>query len=263
MKDREKIINFFKSSGEEAEEIAVRLVDLAESIEKGKPFSVGTFMSPYAVQIARTISAHMKTVTAKAWGGYNEAERVKIAFIDAAFQRNVDFSIALLKVTWDDRYRLIGHRDILGSLMGLGIKREVLGDILMQGASAQVLVESKMVEWIKQNFIKAAMVPVTVEEISFEDLSLPKQTPKEIKATVASLRLDAVGAAGFGVSRSKMVSAISGDKVQINWGPVKGPAQTVNPGDIISFRGRGRIEIIELTGKSRKGRTGVCIHRYR
>ena len=260
MKDREKIINFFKSSGEEAEEIAVRLVDLAESIEKGKPFSVGTFMSPYAVQIARTISAHMKTVTAKAWGGYNEAERVKIAFIDAAFQRNVDFSIALLKVTWDDRYRLIGHRDILGSLMGLGIKREVLGDILMQGASAQVLVESKMVE---QNFIKAAMVPVTVEEISFEDLSLPKQTPKEIKATVASLRLDAVGAAGFGVSRSKMVSAISGDKVQINWGPVKGPAQTVNPGDIISFRGRGRIEIIELTGKSRKGRTGVCIHRYR
>ena len=120
-----------------------------------------------------------------------------------------------------------------------------------------------MVEWIKQNFIKVAMVPVTVEEISFEDLSLPKQTPKEIKATVASLRLDAVGAAGFGVSRSKMVSAISGDKVQINWGPVKGPAQTVNPGDIISFRGRGRIEIIELTGKSRKGRTGVCIHRYR
>ena len=240
MKDREKIINFFKSSGEEAEEIAVRLVDLAESIEKGKPFSVGTFMSPYAVQIARTISAHMKTVTAKAWGGYNEAERVKIAFIDAAFQGNVDFSIALLKVTWDDRYRLIGHRDILGSLMGLGIKREVLGDILMQGASAQVLVESKMVEWIKQNFIKVAMVPVTVEEISFEDLSLPKQTPKEIKATVAS-----------------------GDKVQINWGPVKGPAQTVNPGDIISFCGRGRIEIIELTGKSRKGRTGVCIHRYR
>ena len=121
----------------------------------------------------------------------------------------------------------------------------------------------KYLEWIKQNFIKVAMVPVTVEEISFEDLSLPKQTPKEIKATVASLRLDAVGAAGFGVSRSKMVSAISGDKVQINWGPVKGPAQTVNPGDIISFRGRGRIEIIELTGKSRKGRTGVCIHRYR
>ena len=147
--------------------------------------------------------------------------------------------------------------------MGLGIERDVLGDILMQGSGAQLIVDSRMADWIQQNFVKVAMVPVKVEEIPFDELVLPEKKAKEIRATVASLRLDAVGAAGFGVSRSKMVSAISGDKVQVNWAPAKGTSQTVKPGDIISFRGRGRIEIVELTGKSRKGRTGVRINRYK
>lgn len=133
----------------------------------------------------------------------------------------------------------------------------------MQGSGAQLIVDSRMADWIQQNFVKVAMVPVKVEEIPFDELVLPEKKAKEIRATVASLRLDAVGAAGFGVSRSKMVSAISGDKVQVNWAPAKGTSQTVKPGDIISFRGRGRIEIVELTGKSRKGRTGVRINRYK
>ena len=263
MKDRQKIIDFFKASGQEAEEIAIRLTDLAESTEKGRPFAVGSFMSPYAVQVASTIAAHMKTVSARAWGGYHEAERVKIAFVNEDFGGTVDFGVKLLRATWDDRYRLIGHRDVLGALMGLGIERDVLGDILMQGSGAQLIVDSRMADWIQQNFVKVAMVPVKVEEIPFDELVLPEKKAKEIRATVASLRLDAVGAAGFGVSRSKMVSAISGDKVQVNWAPAKGTSQTVKPGDIISFRGRGRIEIVELTGKSRKGRTGVRINRYK
>ena len=228
MKDRQKIIDFFKASGQEAEEIAIRLTDLAESTEKGRPFAVGPFMSPYAVQVASTIAAHMKTVSARAWGGYHEADR-----------------------------------DVLGALMGLGVERDVLGDILMQGSGAQLIVDSRMTDWIQQNFVKVAMVPMKVEEIPFDELVLPEKKAKGIRATVASLRLDAVGAAGFGVSRSKMVSAISGDKVQVNWAPAKGTSQTVKPGDIISFRGRGRIEIVELTGKSRKGRTGVRINRYK
>ena len=94
MKDRQKIIDFFKASGQEAEEIAIRLTDLAESTEKGRPFAVGPFMSPYAVQVASTIAAHMKTVSARAWGGYHEAERVKIAFVNEDFGGTVDFGMA-------------------------------------------------------------------------------------------------------------------------------------------------------------------------
>ena len=85
----------------------------------------------------------------------------------------------------------------------------------MQGSGAQMIVDRHMADWIQQNFVKVAMVPVKVEEIPFDELVLPEKKAKEIRATVASLRLDAVGAAGFGVSRSKMVSAISGDKSRL------------------------------------------------
>jgi RNA-binding protein YlmH len=263
MKDREKILRFFKATGPEAEEMAVRLLDLAESVEKGRSFAVGPFMSPYAAQVASTIAAHMKTVTARAWGGYHEAERIKIAFVRLDYEGPVDFGMSLLSVSWDGRYRLIGHRDVLGPLMGLGIERDVLGDILMQGPGAQIIVDKPMVPWLMQNFTRVAMVPVHIEEIPMEEVKPPVRKAKEIRATVASLRLDAVGAAGFGISRSKMASAINGERVQVNWQDARGPAQEVAPGDVISFRGRGRIEIKEITGKSRKGRTGVLIERYR
>lgn len=263
MKDREKILRYFAATGDEAKEMAVRLLNLADQVDRGRPFAVGPFMSPFAAQIGQTIAAHMKTITAKPFGGYHEAERVRIAFVRDDYEGPVDFGVSLLSVTWDGRYRLIGHRDVLGSLMGLGIDRAILGDILMQGAGCQVVVDSTMVDWLKQNFLKVAMVPVKVEEIPLADIQPPKKTAKEVRATVASLRLDAVGAAGFGISRSKMAQAVEDERTEVNWQPAKSASQAVKVGDVISIRGRGRIEIKEETGKSRKGRVGLLIDRYK
>ena len=263
MKDREKILRYFAATGDEAKDMAMRLLDLADSVDRGRPFAVGPFMSPFAAQIGQTISAHMKTVTAKSFGGYHEAERVRIAFARDDYDGPIDFDVTLLSVTWDGRYRLIGHRDVLGALMGLGIDRAVLGDILMQGAGCQILVDTAMAEWVKENFLKVAMVPVKVEEIPIDQLVPPKKTAKEVRATVASLRLDAVGAAGFGISRSKMAQAVEDERTEVNWQPAKSASQAVKVGDVISIRGRGRIEIKEETGTSRKGRTGLLIDRYK
>lgn len=263
MKDREKILRYFSASGEEAGETAVRLLDIAASTETGRPFAVSPFLSPFAVQIGMTIAAHMKTAVCQSFGGFHEAERVRIAFVRDDYTGPVDFGITALKATWDDRYRLIGHRDVLGSLMGLGIERDVLGDIIMDGAGAQILVDTKMSPWICENFTKVAMVPVSVSEMSLDDITPPKQEAKQIRATVASLRLDAVGAAGFGISRSKMAAAVDGERISVNWQAAKSASQTVKVGDVIGYRGRGRIEIKELTGQSRKGRIGVLIDRYK
>ena len=221
MKDREKILRYFSATGEEAKDMAIRLLDIADSVDRGRPFAVGPFMSPFAAQVGQTIAAHMKTVAVKTSGGYHEAERIRVAFACNDYDGPVDFGLTALKVTWDDRYRLIGHRDVLGALMGLGIDRAVLGDILMQGAGCQIVADSSMAEWIKRNFLKVAMVSVQIKEISLEELEPPKKTAREVRATVASLRLDAVGAAGFGISRSKMVQCVESGRTEINWQPVK------------------------------------------
>ncbi|MBS6413382.1 MAG: RNA-binding protein [Dialister sp.] len=263
MKDREKILRYFTATGEEAKDMAIRLLDLADAVDRGRPFAVGPFMSPFAAQVGQTIAAHAGTITAKSFGGYHEAERIKVAFVDGGYEGPVDFGIKLLSVKWDGRYRLIGHRDVLGSLMGLGIDRAVLGDILMQENGCQILCDADMAQWIIGNFHKVAMVTVTVEEVPMEELHPPEKTAKEVRATVASLRLDAVGAAGFGLSRTKMVQLVDDQRTEVNWQMAKSASQAVKPGDVISVRGRGRIEIKEITGKSRKGRIGVLIERYR
>lgn len=85
---------------------------------------------------------------------------------------------------------------------------------------------------------------------------------KEIKGTVAALRLDAVLALGFGISRSRAVILVKGGLVQVNGKPVEAPARRVQQGDLIAIRGRGHIEIAALTGESRKGRQGLNLKKY-
>ena len=71
MKDREKILRYFTATGEEAKDMAIRLLDLADAVDRGRPFAVGPFMSPFAAQVGQTIAAHAGTITAKSFGGYH------------------------------------------------------------------------------------------------------------------------------------------------------------------------------------------------
>lgn len=79
---------------------------------------------------------------------------------------------------------------------------------------------------------------------------------------MASLRLDAVAAAGFGVSRTKVVREIKAERIKVNWQVIPNPAHQVAQGDIISFRGRGRVVIQEVQGTTRKGRISILLQRY-
>lgn len=260
MKNRDRIIRYYK--GTDNGELAARLIDLADSTAKGRPYAISEFVSPGAVQIGETIQAHVPSLLFRTFGGYEGAERVKLAFVSSDYEGSVDFNITACRVTWDARYRLLSHRDVLGSLMGLGIGRERFGDIIMQDDGAIILADTSLLQYLKQNFTKIAMVTVAVTEMPLSDITPRQEKVKEIKTTVASLRLDAIASSGFGISRTKAAEAIKGERVQVNWQLAKGPAQDVREGDVISLRGKGRMELTQITGTSRKGRIGVLLKRY-
>lgn len=260
MKDREKLIRYFEASGNG--EQARRMLDLAEQVVAGKPYRVTEFMSPAGLVIADAIKANLPQLRVASEGGYEGAERLRVAFIERDFQGTVDFGVQALKISWDPRFRLLTHRDVLGSLMGLGIEREHFGDIIMQNGGAQLMVDATMADYVKQNFTKIAMVSVSVEDLPLSEILPKEEKIKEIRTTVASLRLDAVASSGFSLSRTKLVSSINAGLVQVNWQDAKGPAQEVKEGDIISLRGRGRMKIEAITGTSRKGRIGVYLKRF-
>jgi S4 domain protein len=106
------------------------------------------------------------------------------------------------------------------------------------------------------------MVAVSVTPMELDEIAPKEEKIKEVRTTVASLRLDAVASSGFSVSRTKLVSAVNAGLLQVNWQPAKGPSQEVKEGDIISMRGRGRMKVEAITGTSRKGRIGVYLKRF-
>lgn len=260
VKNRDSIIRYYKGGDNGA--LAARLIDLADSAVKGRPYTVSEFVTPGAVQIGETINAHVPSLFLRTDGGYKGAERVKLCFVRDDYDGPVPTDITACRITWDARYRLLGHRDVLGALMSLGIDRSRFGDIIMHEDGAVILTDTALFPYLQQHLEKIAMVSVTVSEVPLTSIPPRQEKVKEIKTTVASLRLDAVVSSGFGISRTKAAEAIKGERVRVNWQPAKGPAQEVGAGAVISLRGKGRMELVEITGTSRKGRTGILLKRY-
>ena len=260
MSERDKILRFYRASGDE--DLAARLLDLAEGALKNGKYKVSEFLDPYGFTIAETVAAHFDRLHLESDGGYPGAERVKAIFCDHNFEGKTITGITALSIGWDKRYYQISHRDVLGSLMGLGIKREVTGDIIMTPVGCQLLIDAAMREFIMNNLTRIGSAPVTITEIKLEEIAPREEKVKEIRTTVSAMRLDVIAAAGFGTSRTKMSADISADKLKVNWQEAKNSAQPIKAGDIVSMRGRGRLEVCEVLGQTKKGRISLLLKRY-
>ncbi len=260
MADREKIIRYYK--GTEGAETAIRLVDLAEQAMKNQKFRLSGFLDPYGQEIAETVAANYPGLKVDFNGGYSGAERQRALFQHEDFMGTPTWDIVVLKASWNDQFYRLTHRDALGSLMGLGIEREQLGDLLMGENSVRVITEKKMADFLLQNCAKIGAASVSCTLDLLEDIVPKEERCKEIRATVASLRVDSIAAAGFGSSRSRAAADIAADKLKLNWQSVKNASQMVKEGDVLSMRGRGRLEVAEVRGQTKKGRTGIVLKRY-
>ena len=196
MADREKILRYFKAGGDE--QLAAKLLDLAEGANKSRKFRVSEFLDPHAYNVAEIIAANYENVRLESDGGFSNAERVKAAFVADDFYGQPDFGMAYFLAAWDKRYYDLSHRDILGAFMGTGCKREALGDIVFLPEGAQFVVEKSLVNYLTGNLTQIGSAPVTLTEIPREELLHKEEKVKLINATVADLRLDAVAAAGYG-----------------------------------------------------------------
>ncbi|MGP1584891.1 MAG: RNA-binding protein [Schwartzia sp. (in: firmicutes)] len=257
---RDKLLRFYK--GTEGEETAIRLVDLAEQTVRTQKFRLSGFLDPYGAEIAETVAATYDGVTVQFDGGYLGAERQRAAFCHEDFGGRPDFAIAAVRAAWSGDFVRLTHRDVLGALMGLGVERDTIGDILVSAGSAKLLADKKMAAFLVEHLtsIGAASVEAALDDL--ENIASREERTKDIRATVASLRVDAVAAAGFGMSRSRAAADIDADKLKLNWQSVKNAAQSLKAGDVLSMRGRGRVEVVEIGGQTKKGRTGVLLRRF-
>lgn len=260
-KDREKLLSLGKS--QEDKLFLAKILDKIALCQKTFQTQTSDFLDPLRQQLAEALAAHVPEVEYLMSGGYPQAERQRLViFPEFLTVEDVDDQIDCLVVEGNFRFQKVTHRDYLGSILGLGLKREKIGDIIVLEEGAQLLADRDVADYLVLNLTKIHRVPVQVRIILRNELVLPEGQTREIKATVASLRIDAIAAAGFSTSRSQMVREITAEKLKLNWQPVPDPSFPVREGDILSLRGRGRVEVTQIGGNTKKGRISLVLNKY-
>ncbi len=197
-------------------------------------------------------------------GGFPDAER-KIACFgnenDFGFEPSPPIAILCIEPLSQKFSDDLTHRDFLGSLIGLGIKRETLGDIIITQNRGYVFCLESISQYIIENLFKVKHTSVSCSLCdSLPENALPE--PKEESVIISSMRLDVGISAIYNISRNKSSALVDGEKVFINGKLITGSSKNIEIGDTVSVRGYGRFRYKEILGDTRKGRTRVLCEIY-
>ena len=196
-------------------------------------------------------------------GGYEDAERRICIFRPEEVWGEEPSPICILRMNVPKGSPELSHRDYLGALLGLGIERSVLGDILVREDGADAVVLSEMAGYLAQNLTSVGRATASCQVLDISQLITGEQKTEEIRDTVASLRLDSICASAFRAARGKAQEAIRAGLVSVNGRQVLKPDTEVCEGDSISLRGKGKAALKDIGGRSRKDRISVIITRWR
>lgn len=199
------------------------------------------------------------------FGGYGDAERKMLVYLPEYLEENTlweeDSPCVCLRATFYEGDSP-NHRDFLGALMGAGIGRETVGDICVGKEHCDFFVTQEIAPYILQNFLSAGRTKLRLRQIPLAEADIPEPEVKEIRDTMASLRLDSVIASGFRIGRSLASQYVASGKAAIDGLPCEKPDKPVTEGSKISVRGLGKIKLVQINGRTKKDRISVVIHRY-
>ncbi len=241
--------------GVEHRDVVARVLDGVDQALRTWDVVTTDFLSPPELAEAQQVVGRLTEVTTLGWGGYAQAERQRLAIVRSELDLDPDrVPLALLAMAGNFLFDPASHRDFLGAILGTGIVREKLGDLVLLGdRGAQLILE--------MNLTQVRSVPVKTQTIPWEDLRVRPPQTKTLTTVEASLRLDAIASAGFGMSRSKMADLITGGDVRVNWKTITQASHSVKSDDLIAIRGKGRL-VVGPIAVTKKERYRVELTRY-
>ena len=221
------------------------------------------FLDLYEIHMIHSVNWREHGVSLCLSGGYDTAERQMAAFLPDAlsYEWEYPFSCVRIRALAPKFSADLSHRDYLGAVLGLGIERRVIGDILVGEKEAFLFCENSMIGFLQAELTSVGRTSVTVS-VCTDPGDIPRPREEEITGTVASPRLDAVIALAFRGSRSSLLPLIEEGRVFVNGRQIPSNGYTLNSGDLISVRGFGKFRFDGLISKTKKGRNLVRLYRY-
>ena len=264
-----------------------RLDDLCDRGARGEA-AVTPYLTPREAKYARArLSARLSAGTAVLWGGYAEAERVRALILPDYTEGLIDPDTlaadpvsALMGAGLDDLadtlretvcpifvkgsgFRELTHRDYLGSILGLGLERDTIGDILLPDAhNAILMTDTRVGDFLTVSLSKVATDTVKVGRVPEGTALAGTRRLQPISDTVASQRLDCVVAALCNLSREKAQMAVKAGLCELDYEAVEDCSATVDAPAVISVRGYGKFAVHAFDGVTRKGRIRLVAGKY-
>lgn len=239
------------------EELLRRAEDLCARCERTCSVTATAFLTPAEQYSLSAWAKRKQGCTCVLLGGGEACER-KAAFFLPFYLAPEDFDVSeyirAVKIT--PAFGEPGHRDYLGALLALGVRREWLGDIVVTGGNAYVFC-LKSIETALLGLERVGRCGVKVSSVPLSEVPAPERRVKAVTFTVQSARFDAALAGLFGLSRTAAAEKIRAGLASRNYSECPRPDAPVREGDILSLRGEGKGEIKTVGGESRKGRVFV------
>lgn len=266
-----------KNNDTENELLAARVTDQMQKADRGE-ISVSEFLTPREMYFVSSVLNRAGYRGRFAFcGGYPSAERARLVCLpeyalygtdetDAEAVRQVASELSsedtVTLLIRGSGFRSLSHRDFMGALLALGIKRGCLGDILVDGDEAYVFCDAKMSGFIKDTLTKVGRDSVKVTSGALpEDFAATKRTVT-VTDTVASMRADSVIAALVNCSREKAKEYVAGGLCELNYEQLLKPDAAVDEGDVLSVRGKGKFIIKGTDGVTKRGRLRLWAEKY-
>lgn len=189
-------------------------------------------------------------------GGWSDAERVQACFHPAWAEPA--FTAVWVEVRWAAKFAHVEHRDLLGSLMALGMDRAFFGDLIALEDRAYLFCLPEVAARLPMEWNQAGHMPIRVKELDAPPTFEPPRG-ELLRDTVASLRLDCILAAGMKTSRSRAAEIIRSGAVAVDHMPEERTDRLLGAGQLLSIRGFGRIRLTEVGSPTRKDRLPVIV----
>ena len=261
--NKTELLNKFSKDPEERMVLA-RVLDQMDRAQSRCVPCATQFLSPAQRAAAQPLLAACGHPRCLFTGGYEGAERAICVFLPD-WQEAEDFDpeeeLCAVEAAFPPSAQLT-HRDLLGGLMGIGLTREKVGDILVLEDRAQIIALREAGPILLSQFDQAGRYRLRLKELPLARLSPAPVQVKSIHDTVAALRLDAVLASGFSLARGKAAELISSGRVSVNHRECVKPDRAVAQGDVLTCRGLGKCVLKAVGGQSRKGRVIIEMERY-
>ena len=247
-----------------------RLEDLKRCAIRGN-LGISAFFSPREIFAAEEYLKR-SGISYAFFGGYEEAERKKCYFLpeflegvkDISLLSDYGYSLELVAIAVrGSGFEKLSHRAIMGSVLGLGVQRDSIGDIvLLDDKSAIFFCDERLAEFFLSDLKKIGRDTVRVERVDLDSVNIPKRKFLQISDTVASSRLDCVVSALCSLSRERAKEKIEGSLVELNFEMEERPDKEVLTPATISVRGVGKFRVISVSDKTKKGRYRLLAEKY-